>query len=880
MRDLDTGELTVEPIISYPREAESGKSYLLSIDLRPLITPEDKWPLESEECAIYCLLNTAPLFSNRPLGDTAVVIHRFGGSYGPARFLLTAADEEVAGMIRITLVNGWGVPLGELTRDIHITKRGVPALPGFILTKGTEAARTTIAGSPMQSLAWDDRQQIEQNAGFPVGDTSLATSPGYRDLVGQPPPSDLRTIHQREKIVKDVYTRLIQPDITAIVLTGIGGVGKSTLAAAIYNYAEKQRLAGNGPFTAEALWFGMDSEITMADLAGTLFESFDKPFLDFRALSPQNQANLLFNALNEVDKPRLLILDEFDKLLDLQTGRVLPDRPGIGEWIDIINSQKCTCRLLLTSRPFPRATLEYVPEYIQEYVVRGMEVVEGIELLRNLGVRGTEEELRTAVALCDGHAFSLTLIASLVRNHSLSLATLFKDPDYVRLWQGDIAKNLLDSIYLQLDQVQRQLLLAFSIYREGAPLEAVQAIANFNDEISTSQLLSELESLLTQHFLRPTGQGRYQLHDIVANYAQSHFDESDERANQQALQTAHAKAAQYYLQQSAINTPMRERRRGIKDVQLLIEAVWHLCQAGQWREAYDLMEREELSENLFRWGGASILLELYQLLLPQEKWEPEQSQLARIYSNTGRIYYSLEQLKLAREYYEKALIIYREVQDYYGEGITLNNLGKVYFDLGQSKHALAFYEQALEISRRIEDRRGQGVALNNLGEIYSLLRELDRARQYYMHALSISKEIGDRYGEGVSLNNLGQIYQALGQREEARQFFERALSISRQVGDRSEEGVALLNMGSLYFEQRRYDTALACFLMARSIFEYLQSPHRDKAEKWIDNLSREVGEQRFAALIQGAELQSAQIVEQALREALPMPTSGETRNDK
>ena len=61
--------------------------------------------------------------------------------------------------------------------------------------------------------------------------TSLPEKASYRGIIGLPPPTDPRTIQQREHVVREVYAKLIQPDITAIALTGIGGVGKSTLAA-------------------------------------------------------------------------------------------------------------------------------------------------------------------------------------------------------------------------------------------------------------------------------------------------------------------------------------------------------------------------------------------------------------------------------------------------------------------------------------------------------------------------------------------------------------------------------------------------------------------------------------------------------------------------
>ncbi|MDF5711349.1 MAG: hypothetical protein PUP90_27675 [Nostoc sp. S4] len=104
--------LSIQPIISYPHQAQVGKTYLMTIDLQ---SSEDEWPYEEEEYPIYCMLDTSPLFSCQPLGEPAVVLHRFGGSYGAAEFLLTAAQEEMQGEITVTLVNAWGVPIRVLS---------------------------------------------------------------------------------------------------------------------------------------------------------------------------------------------------------------------------------------------------------------------------------------------------------------------------------------------------------------------------------------------------------------------------------------------------------------------------------------------------------------------------------------------------------------------------------------------------------------------------------------------------------------------------------------------------------------------------------------------------------------------------------------------
>ena len=85
--------LSVQPVISYPREAQVGRTYLMTIDLQP--SGDGEWVYEEEEYPIYCMLETSPLFSSKPVGEAAVVLHRFGGSYGAAKFLLTAAQEEM-----------------------------------------------------------------------------------------------------------------------------------------------------------------------------------------------------------------------------------------------------------------------------------------------------------------------------------------------------------------------------------------------------------------------------------------------------------------------------------------------------------------------------------------------------------------------------------------------------------------------------------------------------------------------------------------------------------------------------------------------------------------------------------------------------------------
>ena len=733
----------------------------------------------------------------------------------------------------------------------------------------------------------------------------------YQNIEGFPPPTSPGTIQQRESAVRTIYVRLLQADTTAVVLTGIGGVGKSTLAALVYRYALERAQAGESPFTAPPLWLTVNESVTITDIVGTLLEALGKSLPDLGKLNPHSQVMTLFHALNAENSIRMIILDQFENVLDWQTGYPLLDRLGVGEWLDMLNSQPCSWKFLLTSRPWPRGTREYPSASMHEYSVAGLEVTEGVELLRKQGIRveqATDAQLQTSVATCGGHAFALTLLASLFsRNRSLNFALLFENPLYTQLWHGDIAKNLLDYIYRQqLDAVQREVLFAFSIYRESAPLEACVALTNVNAENEKARILSALRALLTQHLLQTPGDALYQLHMIVAHYVRERG--RDERIGQ-ALHSAHARAANYYLDQLAASSLFREQRRGMSDVQPLIEAVWHLCQAELWQEAFDLMQREGMYVDLRRWGGNAVLLDLYQLFLPLEKWNPSSAQEAEVYDHLGRIYGTLGKKEFAVEQYERALRIYKAIGNLQGEGRTLNhiasaqeNLGRavlarelhkqalvivrdigdrkaeadslnglawIAHTLGQQEEALSYYEQALRIYREAGNQIGESDALNGIGLILQIMGKKQQSFQLVEQALRLRQEIGDRGGEGRTLNNLGLIYADLEQEEQAYECYKQSFLIRKETGDRNGEGVVLYNIGKLYFKHGRFTPALACWLQARRIFEEVRSTtHRDGTQRWLDALQKAVGYADFTRMLTEMEPQSPRQIEQIVLSGL------------
>lgn len=135
-----SSQIPLRPVVSYPRVAEVGRTYMLTVDFQaPEGAAGEGWGFPDEEFVVHCELEAAPLFSHRPVGDAAVVLHRFGGSYGPATFLLTAGEHTGSGTIDLHLSSAQGLPLASIT------------LPGVtVRARGLAPAQRTVAPTPAE----------------------------------------------------------------------------------------------------------------------------------------------------------------------------------------------------------------------------------------------------------------------------------------------------------------------------------------------------------------------------------------------------------------------------------------------------------------------------------------------------------------------------------------------------------------------------------------------------------------------------------------------------------------------------------------------------------------------------------------------------------
>jgi hypothetical protein len=115
----------------------------------------------------------------------------------------------------------------------------------------------------------------------------------YRHMREIPTPPHPRAIILREHVVQDISALLTQVDVTAVALTGIVGVGKTTLADLVYHHAKAQQQAGQDPFKADPLKIKISPATTMEDIVASLYEILGQPQLDLRHLAAETARDYL-----------------------------------------------------------------------------------------------------------------------------------------------------------------------------------------------------------------------------------------------------------------------------------------------------------------------------------------------------------------------------------------------------------------------------------------------------------------------------------------------------------------------------------------------------------------------------------------------------------
>ena len=170
----------------------------------------------------------------------------------------------------------------------------------------------------------------------------------------------------------------------------------------------------------------------------------------------------------------------------------------------------------------------------------------------------------------------------------------------------------------------------------------------------------------------------------------------------------------------------------------------------------------------------------------------------------------------ARESYEEALRIRRDLGDEHQLAQSYDNVGYVLFMEGQYDNALVYWQQALDRRRKIGEKGGIILSMQNMGFLQITQGRWAEALKSFMETLDLSREIDFKNAMAVSFGNLGLLHQYEGRYEAALTSFDEALAVLKQLDDKRglaeftlKQAAALLEVGHVDAAKAKLDAAEA-----------------------------------------------------------------------
>ena len=570
---------------------------------------------------------------------------------------------------------------------------------------------------------------------------------------------------RQDDMIELSRTLLYAHDKSGVVVSGMGGLGKSQLAVEFcYRY---------GRFFRGVHWIQDNLDI-QAEIA----ENGLAMSLPYWPEKLPEQVQVTLAAWQEEGRQRLIVLDNAEDLKVLQywLPKLRPARLLITSrrenWpvdmglnvkklvvLDRSQSIELLRKLSARLKDIPDGKLDNLADFLGDLPLAldlaGRYLVDRPEL----SVEGYLAELKEA-----GSALEHTSLSDWVEHsptgHSTSLAATFT-LSWQQLTEGDeLAKRLFRTAgYCAPNIPTPRQLMAKAM---GADLS----------DRELDRALRKLDSL----GLMDSSEGGRRMHNLLAEFARLQDRDSEESVLPDLAE------AMVEITTEAIESGLPENMKPLREH---LDFVARAAEESNLQSSGALWNNQGMNLNyLADYEGAKRILERA-LKIDEKAYGQDHPNVAIRANNIGGVLIELGELEEARKCFERALMIDEQVygQDHPNVARDVNNIGGVLKDLGELEEARKCFERALMIDEQVygQDHPNVATIVNNIGGVLKDLGELEEARKCYERALKIDEKAygPDHPKVARDVNSIGGVLKDLGELEEARKCYERALKIFR-----------------------------------------------------------------------------------------------------
>jgi CHAT domain-containing protein len=234
-------------------------------------------------------------------------------------------------------------------------------------------------------------------------------------------------------------------------------------------------------------------------------------------------------------------------------------------------------------------------------------------------------------------------------------------------------------------------------------------------------------------------------------------------------------------------------------------AIWH--ESGMLtEEASALIDLNFLAIRQGQWQKALTLLKEVQSLAIDKEAEPYIH--GQIATSLGEIYEAYGQLQTSLNYFEEALILYRDhARDESAAVDASRKAGRVQARIGDYSKAVSQIEEGLQLAQKIDDRFMVALCHEDLGRVHLSVGLYVPAKQEFLEAIALYQQTGNRREWARAQSYLGQTAYVQGDRALAADSYHKALQVFQNISDYTNEAALCFGLGKLELEQQRLEEA-------------------------------------------------------------------------
>lgn len=618
-----------------------------------------------------------------------------------------------------------------------------------------------------------------------------------------------------ERIFKDPQCRLM-------TLTGMGGIGKTRLAI---EFASRQQ----DMFLAGVYYVSLAPINAVESIVPAIAEVVEHSFSGPMDLKEQ----LIRHMSIRMRRPALLVLDNLEHLIARSSGAV--------ELVAELLQRLPNIKILTTSRerlnlqgewmyelhglPIPRTEFY---DRLDEYSAVVLFVQSARRIKSDFEISQSEKnDLAKICQLVEGIPLALELAAAWVE--VLTLAEIAQEIesniDFLSTSMRDMPerhrslKATFEHSWRLLSDQERDVLSRLSIFRGGFDRTAAEKVAG-----ATLPLLA---SLVSKSLARRTQTGRYDLHEVIRQYAKAHLEE-DEIC---FLETCD-RHSEYYLNLAARYERKLKSASQQPAMRELILELDNLRIAWIFGIEHRKFESIGKAVRSFGWfyeisGLIRDGIDQLELLVQKLRSEPRDTDLDRVLGagllQQGLLYFRTGRFMRAQELYRESIAILRSIRDQPLLADALIFYGTIMHLSGEYQEAKKLIEEGLAYAQAANDPWFSAYGIYNLGHVESLMGEYQKGYERMQEGISMWRDLGDPHSISLGLNFLVDTQIKLERYEEAKAAMLESVALCEHTKNRWGMGTAYRYLGLATLAGGQYVEAQDYFHKSLQIFgEYFE----------------------------------------------------------